>query len=64
MREATYKKIILIKGTLEQTNREPVSIGETVDAIFLAACEELATKNKKTLPPEFYLDQRGSSEAS
>ncbi len=56
VKEATYKKIILIKGTLEQTNKVPVSIGDTIDTIFLAACEELAEKSGKRLPREFYVE--------
>lgn len=55
VKEATYKKIILIKGTLEQANRKPVSIGDAVDVIFQAACEELASRNGQRLPKEFYL---------
>ncbi len=47
---------MVIKGTLEQTNQRPVTMGDTVDAVFLAACEELATRNGKKLPKEFYLD--------
>jgi len=54
--EATYGKIMLIKGTLEQTNRRPVTMGDTVDAIFQAACEELAARTGKKLPPELYLE--------
>ena len=61
VKEATYKKIILVKGTLEQTNQRNVSIGDTIDAIFLAACEELATRSGKKLPQEFYLG--GASES-
>lgn len=55
VQEATYNKIILVKGTLEQVNRIPVSIGDTVDVIFEAACKELATRSGKSLPEEYIL---------
>ncbi len=54
--EATYNKIILIKGTLEQTNRKPVTMGDTIDVIFQAACDELASRTGKRLPRELYLE--------
>lgn len=55
MQPATYKKVILVKGVLEQVNMRPVTMGETVDAIFLGICLELAKKNKIKLPEELIL---------
>ncbi len=56
VQEQTYNKIILIKGTLEQTNRRPITIGDTVDVIFLAACRTLANRSGKALPQDFILE--------
>lgn len=56
VKEQTYNKVILVKGVLEQVNMRPVSVGETIDAIFLAACQELAKKQKITLPKAFLLE--------
>ena len=55
VREATYKKIILMKATLEQVEQEPVTIGETIDSIFLAAVEDLSRRTGKKIPDELYL---------
>jgi hypothetical protein len=55
VREATYKKIIMMKATFEQLEQEPVTVGETIDTVFLAACEDLAKTTGKKLPEELYL---------
>ena len=56
VQEATYNKIILIKGTLEQANRRPITIGDTVDVIFLAYSKTLARSSGKELPKEYLLE--------
>jgi len=56
VREATYKKIMVIKGTLEQTNQKPVTIADTIDATFLLQCEALAKRHGRGLPAELYLE--------
>ena len=55
LKDATYKKVMLLKGTFESVDQRPFTISETIDAVFLATCTDMAKANKLKLPADFFL---------
>lgn len=52
--DKTYAKIVIMKASLEQANRRPITMGDTIDTIITAACRELATNMKVDLPKDIF----------
>ena len=61
IRESTWRKVVFMKGVLEQAEMETLTIEDTVDRVFQATINGLADANSIKLPPEL---SKNGSEAS